>query len=47
MNPATAPLAQIRAINETAAFNQWCGIEVESAGPGKSTSSREPPLGTS
>ena len=35
MNAATASLAQIRAINETAAFNQWCGIEVESAEPGK------------
>jgi uncharacterized protein (TIGR00369 family) len=28
-------LAQIRAINQTAAFNQWCGIEVISAEPGK------------
>ena len=25
------PLAQIRAINQTAAFNQWCGIEIISA----------------
>ncbi len=29
------PLARIRAINETAAFNRWCGIEVDSAEPGK------------
>lgn len=29
------PLAQIRALNQTAAFNQWCGIEVVSAQPGK------------
>ena len=29
------PLAQIRAINQTAAFNQWCGIQVISAEPGK------------
>jgi uncharacterized protein (TIGR00369 family) len=28
-------LAQIRAINASAAFNQWCGIEVLSAQPGK------------
>ncbi|MCE9658422.1 MAG: PaaI family thioesterase [Burkholderiales bacterium] len=35
MNTATTPLARIRAINDTAAFNRWCGIEVESAEPGK------------
>lgn len=35
MNTATDPLALIRVINETAAFNQWCGIEVESAESGK------------
>jgi len=35
VNAASASLAQIQAINETAAFNQWCGIEVESAEPGK------------
>lgn len=29
-----APLARIRAINETAAFNRWCGIEVDRAEPG-------------
>ena len=27
-------LATLRAINETAAFNQWCGIEVLTAEPG-------------
>ncbi len=27
-------LATLRAINETAAFNRWCGIEVLSAEPG-------------
>jgi hypothetical protein len=31
MNAATDPLAQIRAINQTSAFNQWCGIEVVTA----------------
>jgi uncharacterized protein (TIGR00369 family) len=35
MKSPTNPLAQIRAINQTAAFNQWCGIEVISAEPGK------------
>ena len=35
MNTTSASLTQIRAINETAAFNQWCGIEVDSAEPGK------------
>jgi uncharacterized protein (TIGR00369 family) len=29
------PLARIRAINQTAAFNRWCGIEVISAEPGQ------------
>ncbi len=33
--PAPDPLAQIRAINEQAAFNRWAGIEVLSAQPGK------------
>jgi acyl-coenzyme A thioesterase PaaI-like protein len=28
------PLAQIRAINASAAFNRWCGIEVLAAGDG-------------
>ena len=35
MSPLPHPLAQIRAINLTSAFNQWCGIEVVSAEPGK------------
>jgi uncharacterized protein (TIGR00369 family) len=35
VNTHPDPLAQIRALNETAAFNQWCGIEVVSAEPGK------------
>lgn len=30
-------LAQIRALNRLAAFNQWCGIEVERAEPGAVT----------
>lgn len=29
------PLSLIRAINATAAFNRWCGIEVLSAGEGQ------------
>ena len=29
------PLALLRAINETASFNRWCGIEVVSATPGR------------
>jgi uncharacterized protein (TIGR00369 family) len=29
------PLALIRGINETAAFNRWCGIQVLSAGDGR------------
>ncbi|MBP6405367.1 MAG: PaaI family thioesterase [Proteobacteria bacterium] len=35
MNTANASLAQLRAINQSAAFNQWCGIEVLSAQPGQ------------
>lgn len=35
MSMAVATLAQIRAINEAAAFNQWCGMVVESAEPGQ------------
>jgi uncharacterized protein (TIGR00369 family) len=30
-------LARIRAINDTAPFNRWCGIEVVSAEPGRAT----------
>ena len=29
------PLAALRRINATAAFNRWCGIEVTDAGPGR------------
>lgn len=35
MNSLPDPLARIRAINQTAAFNRWCGIEVVSAEAGK------------
>ncbi|HVE52998.1 MAG TPA: PaaI family thioesterase [Ramlibacter sp.] len=35
MQPHDDPLAFIRAINATAAFNRWCGIEVISAGQGR------------
>ena len=27
-------LAQLRAINQTAAFNRWCGLQVQSASAG-------------
>jgi uncharacterized protein (TIGR00369 family) len=33
----TDQLATLRAINETAAFNRWCGIEVIEAGDGFAT----------
>ncbi|WP_284615385.1 PaaI family thioesterase [Aquabacterium humicola] len=32
---AGATLEQLRAINQTAAFNRWCGIEVDTAEPGR------------
>jgi uncharacterized protein (TIGR00369 family) len=35
MNEFTDPLAQIRALSQTAAFNRWCGLEVISAEAGK------------
>lgn len=35
MSNTLDPLAQIRVVNQSAAFNQWCGIEVVSAEPGK------------
>ena len=35
VNAPTDPLATIRAINQTSAFNRWCGIEVASAGGGE------------
>jgi uncharacterized protein (TIGR00369 family) len=34
MDQSTDALAQIRAINASAEFNRWCGIEVISAGQG-------------
>ena len=33
--PSNDLLAQIRAINAMAAFNAWCGIEVDRAEPGQ------------
>ncbi len=33
--PLAHPLEQLRAINQSAAFNQWCGIEVTRAGAGE------------
>lgn len=36
MNSATTtPLQQLRAINDKAAFNRWCGIQVDSAEAGR------------
>lgn len=35
MNTSADPLARIRAINESSAFNRWCGIEVVSVEPGQ------------
>lgn len=35
MTTTNTLLAQLRAINQSAAFNQWCGIEVLSAQPGQ------------
>ncbi len=37
MQPANDALARLRAINHSAAFNRWCGIEVLDAGPGSAT----------
>jgi len=37
MEPPADVLAQLRAINATAAFNRWCGIEVVAAEPGSAT----------
>jgi uncharacterized protein (TIGR00369 family) len=33
--PVSDALARVRAINATAAFNRWCGIEVLAAGEGR------------
>ena len=35
MNPSADPLPMLRALNETAAFNRWCGFEVLHAVPGR------------
>lgn len=35
MTAPNDPLETLRAINRSAAFNRWCGIEVIGAGPGK------------
>ncbi len=35
MTTPNALLAQLRAVNQSAAFNQWCGIEVLDAQPGQ------------
>ena len=37
MEQPDSALAQLRAINATAAFNRWCGIEVVAAEPGSAT----------
>ena len=37
MDPSANALSRIRAINDTAAFNRWCGIEVMAAEPGSAT----------
>lgn len=35
MTPSADPLSLLRAINERAAFNRWCGFEVRRAAPGE------------
>ena len=35
MNALLDPLTQLRALNQTSPFNQWCGMEVQSAGDGR------------
>jgi uncharacterized protein (TIGR00369 family) len=37
MEQASDALVRLRAINATAAFNRWCGIEVLTAAPGNAT----------
>jgi len=37
MEQSVELLARLRSINELAAFNRWCGIEVVAAGPGSAT----------
>lgn len=34
MDASNDLLSEIRAINDSAAFNRWCGIQVERAEPG-------------
>jgi uncharacterized protein (TIGR00369 family) len=34
MDSANQPLALLRSINATASFNQWCGMQIDSAGAG-------------
>jgi uncharacterized protein (TIGR00369 family) len=33
--PATDPMTLLRAVNDSAAFNRWCGFEVQRAVPGE------------
>ncbi len=33
--PPGDPLALVRGINDTGAFNRWCGLQVDSAEPGR------------
>ena len=35
MNPVANPVPLLRAINDSAAFNRWCGFQVERAAPGE------------
>ena len=37
MTPSNDLLLRLRAINDTAAFNRWCGIEVVDANPGSAS----------
>lgn len=37
MEHSTDPLTRLRAINEQAAFNRWCGFELVAAEPGSAT----------
>ncbi|HEY6511797.1 MAG TPA: PaaI family thioesterase [Burkholderiaceae bacterium] len=35
MTATSDPLRMLRALNETAAFNRWCGFQVQHAAPGE------------
>jgi uncharacterized protein (TIGR00369 family) len=35
MTPTTDPLSLLRHVNDSAAFNRWCGFEVQRAAPGE------------